>query len=57
MELIQKFKKWKEYDDEYQVHVKISSVESSDVDKKVICMEDLEKRKEIFGICAECDEP
>jgi hypothetical protein len=39
------------------LHVKISSVESDDVDEKVVCMEDLEKRKEVYGICEECNEP
>ncbi|PKY40577.1 hypothetical protein RhiirA4_453979 [Rhizophagus irregularis] len=45
----------------YQVHVKISSVDSTtlseEIDDKIIYMEDLEKRKKVYGISEECNEP
>ena len=34
-----------------------STVESDEVDEKVVYMKDLEKRKEVYGICGECNEP
>ena len=34
-----------------------STIESEEIDKKVVYMEDLEKRKEVYGICGECNEP
>src|SRR5437764_8165147 len=34
-----------------------SNVESDEVDEKVVYMKDLEKRKEVYGICGECNEP
>jgi len=37
------------------VHIQITSVE--DADEKVVHKEDLEKRKEVYGLCAECNEP
>ena len=42
-------------------HVLISSIgsttKSEEIDDEVIYMEDLEKRKEVYGICGECNEP
>src|SRR3954453_9995622 len=34
-----------------------STIESEEIDDKVVCMEDLEKRKDAYGICGECNEP
>src|SRR4051795_7538013 len=34
-----------------------STIESEETDKIVVYMEDLEKRKEAYGICGECNEP
>jgi len=34
-----------------------STIESEEVDEKVVYMKDLEKRKEVYGICGECNEP
>src|SRR5688572_17254617 len=34
-----------------------STIESEEVDEKVVYMDDLEKRKEVYGICGECNEP
>ncbi|EXX77192.1 Cdc15p [Rhizophagus irregularis DAOM 197198w] len=53
---------WKEFDfRKYQLHVKISTIdsttESEDADERIIYMEDLEKRKQVYGICGECNEP
>ncbi|GBC20446.2 kinase-like domain-containing protein [Rhizophagus irregularis DAOM 181602=DAOM 197198] len=51
---------WKEDDDnEYQIHATIFSTESDETFsffKKVNIM-DLEKRKEVYGVCGECNEP
>ncbi|GES75771.1 kinase-like domain-containing protein [Rhizophagus clarus] len=45
---------------EYEAHVTISTIdsitESEDADKKIY-MKDLEKRKQVYGICGECNEP
>ncbi|PKY51816.1 hypothetical protein RhiirA4_407772, partial [Rhizophagus irregularis] len=47
--------------DEYQYHVTISTIgstiESEEIDDKIVYMEDLEKRKQVYGICGECNEP
>ncbi|UZO10543.1 uncharacterized protein OCT59_002124 [Rhizophagus irregularis] len=47
--------------DEYQLHVTISTInsttESDDADERVVYLEDLEKRKQVYGICGECNEP
>ncbi|GBB87882.1 hypothetical protein RclHR1_14390002 [Rhizophagus clarus] len=47
---------WK-YDTKYQNHVIISNIDSNteleDADEKIVYMEDLEKRKEAYGICGE----
>ncbi|CAB4414705.1 unnamed protein product [Rhizophagus irregularis] len=53
---------WKEVDPtEYQYHVTISTIdsttESEDADERIVFMEDLEKRKQVYGICGECNEP
>ncbi|GES88187.1 kinase-like domain-containing protein [Rhizophagus clarus] len=50
---------WKTFVDynKYQYYVKISTTESEDVDERVVYMEDLEKRKQVYGICGECKEP
>ncbi|RGB25339.1 kinase-like domain-containing protein [Rhizophagus diaphanus] len=47
----------------YQSHVITNSTIDSttelieEVDKKVVYMNDLEKRKQVYGICGECNEP
>ncbi|PKC04642.1 kinase-like protein [Rhizophagus irregularis] len=47
--------------DKYQKHVTISTIdsttESEDADERIVYMEDLEKRKQVYGICGECNEP
>ncbi|EXX54243.1 Bck1p [Rhizophagus irregularis DAOM 197198w] len=53
---------WKEVDfDEYQTHVTVSSINSAtkseDIDDSVIYMDDIEKRKKVYSICGECNEP
>ncbi|CAB5365783.1 unnamed protein product [Rhizophagus irregularis] len=51
---------WK-YPEEYQDHVTISPIDSTikseNVDERVVYIEDLEKRKQAYGICGECKEP
>ncbi|EXX73634.1 hypothetical protein RirG_058630 [Rhizophagus irregularis DAOM 197198w] len=50
---------WKGYNDEYQVHVTTSHTESEDISElceKMVYMENLEKRREVYGICGECNE-
>ncbi|UZO10202.1 uncharacterized protein OCT59_001800 [Rhizophagus irregularis] len=47
---------------EYQKHVTISTIGSTpesaeEIDDKIVYMEDLEKRKQAYGICGECNEP
>ncbi|PKY59171.1 hypothetical protein RhiirA4_481696, partial [Rhizophagus irregularis] len=46
----------------YQKHVTISAISSTtesakEADNKIVYMEDLEKRKQVYGICRECNEP
>ncbi|RGB25533.1 hypothetical protein C1646_820986 [Rhizophagus diaphanus] len=43
----------------YQLHVTISTIGSTieSVDDKIVYMEDLEKRKQAYEICGECNEP
>ncbi|POG80229.1 kinase-like domain-containing protein, partial [Rhizophagus irregularis DAOM 181602=DAOM 197198] len=45
----------------YQMHVTISTIDSTikseNVDERVVYIEDLEKRKQAYGICGECKEP
>ncbi|CAB4414721.1 unnamed protein product [Rhizophagus irregularis] len=53
---------WKKFDwNEYQSHVTVSSInsvtKSEEIDDSVIYMDDIEKRKEVYGICGECNEP
>ncbi|CAB4441447.1 unnamed protein product [Rhizophagus irregularis] len=48
--------------DEHQKHVTISAISSTtesakEVNDKIVYMEDLEKRKQVYGICGECNEP
>ncbi|GBC01626.1 hypothetical protein RclHR1_04270004 [Rhizophagus clarus] len=40
-----------------QRHVTTSNIELEDTDERVVYMEDLEKRKQVYGICGECKEP
>ncbi|GBB99574.1 hypothetical protein RclHR1_03570002 [Rhizophagus clarus] len=51
---------WK-YDINYQLHATISTIEptteSEDADEKEVYIEDLENRKQAYGICGECNEP
>ncbi|GBC31054.2 kinase-like domain-containing protein [Rhizophagus irregularis DAOM 181602=DAOM 197198] len=48
---------WKEVDDKHQLHVTIptidSTIESENVDERVVFIGDLEKRKQAYGICGE----
>ncbi|POG80491.1 hypothetical protein GLOIN_2v1868912, partial [Rhizophagus irregularis DAOM 181602=DAOM 197198] len=53
---------WKEYDSEYQHVITNSTIDSTtelieESDKKVVYMNNLEKRKQVYGICGECNEP
>ncbi|GET65570.1 kinase-like domain-containing protein [Rhizophagus irregularis DAOM 181602=DAOM 197198] len=53
---------WKVTDvNKYQLHVTISSIDSTikseNVDERVVYKEDLEKRRQAYGICGECKEP
>ncbi|EXX68656.1 Cla4p [Rhizophagus irregularis DAOM 197198w] len=53
---------WEDTDDsKYQLHVTISTIDSTikpeNVDESVVYIEDLEKRKQAYGICGECKEP
>ncbi|CAB4393561.1 unnamed protein product [Rhizophagus irregularis] len=53
---------WEDTDDsKYQMHVTISTIDSTikpeNVDESVVYIEDLEKRKQAYGICEECKEP
>ncbi|CAB5393021.1 unnamed protein product [Rhizophagus irregularis] len=52
---------WKEYSPAYQFHVTISTIDSTinseNIDERVVYIEDLEKRKQAYGICGECKEP
>ncbi|GES88176.1 kinase-like domain-containing protein [Rhizophagus clarus] len=41
----------------YQDHVTIFTSESEDVDERVVYIDDLENRKQAYGICGECKEP
>ncbi|PKY62265.1 hypothetical protein RhiirA4_488453, partial [Rhizophagus irregularis] len=57
------FNLWNKYDDKYQSHVITNSTIDSTTelieegDEKVVYMNDLEKRKQVYGICGECNEP
>ncbi|CAB5353584.1 unnamed protein product [Rhizophagus irregularis] len=53
---------WEDTDSsKYQMHVTISTIDSTikpeNVDESVVYIEDLEKRKQAYGICGECKEP
>ncbi|CAB4404286.1 unnamed protein product [Rhizophagus irregularis] len=55
---------WKEdEDDEYQIHATILSTDSTTESdettsiRKIVNIMDLEKRKEAYGVCGECNEP
>ncbi|UZO10151.1 uncharacterized protein OCT59_001749 [Rhizophagus irregularis] len=54
---------WKGYSFEYQVHVITNSTIDSTTElieesnRKVVYMNDLESRKQAYGICGECNEP
>ncbi|RGB22545.1 hypothetical protein C1646_822499, partial [Rhizophagus diaphanus] len=52
---------WKNVDDKYQLYVTIptidSTIESENVDEGIVYIEDLEKRRQAYGICGECKEP
>ncbi|POG69191.1 kinase-like domain-containing protein [Rhizophagus irregularis DAOM 181602=DAOM 197198] len=53
---------WEDTDtNKYQYHVTIptidSTIESENVDERVVYIGDLEKRKQAYGICGECKEP
>ncbi|CAB4413961.1 unnamed protein product [Rhizophagus irregularis] len=53
---------WKSVDfDKYHLHVTISSIDSGikseEIDDKTIYMDEIEKRKEVYSICGECNEP
>ncbi|CAB4393841.1 unnamed protein product [Rhizophagus irregularis] len=53
---------WEDTDgDKYQVHVTIptidSTIESENVDERVVYIGDVEKRIQAYGICGECKEP
>ncbi|RGB40438.1 kinase-like domain-containing protein [Rhizophagus diaphanus] len=50
---------WKECDDDCQMHATIFSIESDETSYllKKINIIDLEKRKEVYGVCGECNEP
>ena len=39
------------------MHVTMSPIDSTNGDDMVVYMDDLEKRKEVYGICGECNEP
>ncbi|PKY43910.1 hypothetical protein RhiirA4_399314, partial [Rhizophagus irregularis] len=48
----------KNANNKYQLNVIISPLEGiNETGSKIILMEDLEKRKQIYGICGECNEP
>ncbi|PKB97325.1 hypothetical protein RhiirA5_433349 [Rhizophagus irregularis] len=48
---------WNAYSGKYQDHVTISTIDSTikseNVDERVVYIEDLEKRKQAYGICGE----
>ncbi|GET02178.1 kinase-like domain-containing protein [Rhizophagus clarus] len=49
---------WKDIDYyKYQVHATISIIDSRDADERIVYIKDLEKRKQVYGICGECNEP
>ncbi|GBC27602.2 uncharacterized protein OCT59_013325 [Rhizophagus irregularis] len=56
MIILKSLQLWESYpNDDYQEHVTINSLTNSeDMTEKVIFMKDLEKRKQVYGICGEC---
>ncbi|EXX57451.1 hypothetical protein RirG_207020 [Rhizophagus irregularis DAOM 197198w] len=49
---------WKGFNIEHQLHVTISTTELiEEANFKVVYMNDLEKRKQVYGICGECNKP
>ncbi|CAB4431313.1 unnamed protein product [Rhizophagus irregularis] len=49
---------WKEHNYGYQLHVTISTTELiEEANEKTVYMNDLGKRKQVYGICGECNEP
>ncbi|GBC06105.1 hypothetical protein RclHR1_06620003 [Rhizophagus clarus] len=49
---------WKNVeDDKYQLHVTVSTTKSEDTDERIVYIDDLEKREQVYGICGECHEP
>ncbi|POG53471.1 hypothetical protein GLOIN_2v1792343 [Rhizophagus irregularis DAOM 181602=DAOM 197198] len=55
---------WKGWDRKYQFHATIFSIGSTSTESdetnflfKKINIMDLEKRKEVYGVCGECNEP
>ncbi|RGB25210.1 kinase-like domain-containing protein [Rhizophagus diaphanus] len=68
MEILNKISKekprnlWKRVDsNKYHKHVTISSIDSAtrsqEIDDRIIYMDEIKKRKEVYGICGECNEP
>ncbi|PKY33815.1 hypothetical protein RhiirB3_453043, partial [Rhizophagus irregularis] len=65
MEILNKKKPrnlWKKVNSKkYHDHVAISTIDSAtkseEIDDNVIYMDEIEKRKEAYGICGECNEP
>ncbi|GES90050.1 kinase-like domain-containing protein [Rhizophagus clarus] len=48
---------WK-FDHRYQLHVTITTLSSTEeIDKRIVHINDIEKRKQAYGICGECNEP
>ncbi|UZN98886.1 uncharacterized protein OCT59_000171 [Rhizophagus irregularis] len=53
---------WKVGDGEYQFHATIFSTDSTAEDETILFFKkvnimDLEKRKKVYGVCGECNEP
>ncbi|GBC06545.1 hypothetical protein RclHR1_00690035 [Rhizophagus clarus] len=49
---------WKDIDtDKYQHHVIISAIDLTNEDEDIVYIKNLEKRKQVYGICGECNEP
>ncbi|EXX60289.1 kinase-like domain-containing protein [Rhizophagus irregularis DAOM 181602=DAOM 197198] len=49
---------WKILDyEKYEDYVTFPSIDEQEIDERVVYMDDLEKRKQAYGICGECNEP
>ncbi|RGB26478.1 kinase-like domain-containing protein [Rhizophagus diaphanus] len=49
---------WKILDyEKYEDYVTFPSIDEQETDERVVYMDDLEKRKQAYGICGECNEP